>query len=116
HPQSAEATVGGPLAIGEDGRVNVATADPDKNTYIVTATMPAGRVDGVALTVFNGESGPGRTPHGNFVLSEVSASRIDGDTRSALPFGRAEADFSQENYSIADAIDGKPNTGWGIAG
>ncbi len=115
-PDAARAETGGALPILETGLVDVEAADPEKNTYILQATLPAGRTDGLVLHVMNGESGPGRTAHGNFVLSEFTGYQLDGDTRSSLNFARAEADFSQDNYPIAAAIDGKMNTGWGIAG
>ncbi len=115
-PDTAEASAGGPLPVNPEGVVDVSTADAEKNTYIVSATLPAGRVDGIGLTVFSEGNGPGRTPHGNFVLSEISASLVSGEDRKSLTFGKGETTFSQENYPIAAAIDGNLNTGWGIAG
>ncbi len=115
-PNVARAETGGTLPILENGVVDVQAADAEKNTYILQITLPAGRVDGLVLHVLKGDSGPGRSAHGNFVLSEFTGYRLDGDTRSSLRFAHAEADFSQENYPISAAIDGKMDTGWGIAG
>ena len=61
--------------------------------------------------------GPGRAPNGNFVLNEfkLSVGKL-GDKGKLKPakFDSAVADFSQEGYDVAGAIDGNPNTGWAI--
>jgi hypothetical protein len=59
-----------------------------------------------------GSNGPGRTPHGNFVLSEITATV----GKTPIKFARAEADFSQNGFPASDAIDGKASTGWAISG
>ncbi|MEO6035905.1 MAG: DUF1553 domain-containing protein, partial [Verrucomicrobiota bacterium] len=62
-----------------------------------------------------GKGGPGRTDHGNFVLSEIE---MEIATRGGEPrkvkFASAEADFSQDKFSAENAIDGKTDTGWAI--
>ena len=61
-----------------------------------------------ALT--DGAAGPGRTPHGNFVLSEITvtaAPRGRAGAGSGVKFARAEADFVQDGFPVADAIDGE---------
>lgn len=115
-PAAAEATDGGALPVLDGSAVDVSKAAPESNTYIVQTVLGPGRVDGLTLHVFTGENGPGRTPHGNFVLSEILAYRLDGDTRTNLILNRAESAFSQENYPVEQAIDGRLDTGWGVAG
>jgi hypothetical protein len=62
--------------------------------------------------------GPGRAPNGNFVLSEfqVTVAPADDPTKTQpVVFKRAVADFSQQTYEVAKAIDGKLDTGWAVA-
>jgi hypothetical protein len=62
------------------------------------------------------KSGPGRQENGNLTVSEFEALRFDqGATQAvSLKFARASADFDQEGWTAAMAIDGKIATGWGI--
>ncbi len=61
------------------------------------------------------QQGPGRTPHGNFVLSEFLVSVVNGDGQET-PVGLLEghASAEQNGYPIALATDGNPGTGWAI--
>ena len=91
----------------------------DRDTYTVAFDAPP-TIDSIRLEVLKDDqkSGPGRTPHGNFVLSEISATAapLGGDGKSVpIRFVRAEADFSQKDWPVAAAIDGNLATGWGIA-
>src|SRR5207237_7567088 len=61
--------------------------------------------------------GPGRRDNGNFHLNEftVTASpRSDPKAGKPLAWKSAKADFDQEGWTIAHAIDGNPATAWGI--
>ena len=64
--------------------------------------------------------GAGRGSNGNFVLSEVEIEAASQDQPSEfkkVPIARADADYSQANYSINLAIDGKVDrTGWAVDG
>lgn len=63
--------------------------------------------------------GPGRVAHGNFVLTEI---RVQANARAAAPGNpgssiriiSATADVEQKDYPVANAIDGKSDSGWGI--
>lgn len=63
---------------------------------------------------------PGRGSNGNFVLSEVEievASPDQPNDFQKVQIAKADADYSQANYSINLAIDGKVDrTGWAIDG
>jgi hypothetical protein len=62
--------------------------------------------------------GPGRAPNGNVVVSEFKvAVGPEGKPMEAKPvaLARAAADFSQDQYAVAGAIDGKLETGWAIS-
>ncbi len=64
--------------------------------------------------------GAGRGSNGNFVLSEVeveAASLDQPNEFKKVQIARADADYSQANYSINLAIDGKVDrTGWAVDG
>ena len=65
--------------------------------------------------------GPGRAPDGNFVLSEIELKWGAGTNAPDMPakFADARADFSQTDYSVKQAIDGKVEAGvngWAVAG
>jgi hypothetical protein len=100
-----------------DGALKFGGAAPEKDLYTLTFDTK-GMADSLKLEVLkDGESGPGRTPHGNFVLSEIEvfAAPLNApDKAEAVKIARAEADFSQAKYDIADSIDGKLETGWAI--
>jgi mono/diheme cytochrome c family protein len=85
-----------------------------KDTYTVVVELPPERVTGLRLEVLPDDSlpgkGPGRSKNGNFVLSEIAV-RAD----APLALHSPAADFSQGGWPVGDAIDGKPETGWGIS-
>src|SRR5439155_23506393 len=61
--------------------------------------------------------GPGRSNNGNFVLTEITAFVKEGNNDKPLMFKKASADFSQDDYPVANAINGKENKqdkGWAI--
>jgi hypothetical protein len=63
--------------------------------------------------------GPGRTPHGNFVVTEVEvqvAPANQPDQAKGVKIASATADFSQDNFLAAHMLDGNPKTGWAIHG
>jgi hypothetical protein len=101
-------------------------AEPAKGPadYIINASSPLTNITGIMLEVLPDDSlpeyGPGRAPNGNFVLSEIEMKYGLG-TNAAATFARftgARADFSQENFDVAKAIDGVTSgvNGWAIAG
>ncbi len=93
--------------------------NPDRDVYTISFDAEAGAtIDRLRLDVLkDGAGGPGRTPHGNFVLSEIAvkfSAKPDAASQD-VKIVRAEADFSQPNYSIDHAFDGNDDTGWAIA-
>lgn len=64
------------------------------------------------------KNGPGRNAGDpNFVLSKLTAARVTetGDEAGAITFSDAKADFSQNNWQVKKAIDGKTETGWAVS-
>jgi len=65
--------------------------------------------------------GPGRNDDGNFVLSEIELSWAAGTNLpdTSAKFSDARADFSQNDFSVNQAIDGKVfsgRNGWAVGG
>lgn len=61
--------------------------------------------------------GPGRTPHGNFVLSDVTIEAIDLSNEEVLASPKivsASALQEQQGFPAAAAIDGDQATGWAV--
>lgn len=103
-----------------DGSLKFTGEVPDVDSYAFSFDTDATPVDRLKLETFvTGKSGPGRTAHGNFVLTEVVVTVAPKDKpfeAKTIKLARAEADFSQDKFPIAHAIDAKPKTGWGVAG
>lgn len=88
------------------------TAETEK--YIITAKTDLKNIIAVRLEVLADDSlparGPGRSPNGNFVLTDFKVFADD----KPLAIKMASADFSQNDFSVFNAIDDKSETGWGI--
>ena len=99
-----------------DGAIFISGTNPDKDTYTVALTGSEEPVSALRLEALTdpalGRTGPGRTAHGNFVLSELEV-KADG---KPVKLVRGEHDFAQEGFSAQAALDGKPETGWAIFG
>ncbi|HVK07672.1 MAG TPA: DUF1549 and DUF1553 domain-containing protein [Gemmataceae bacterium] len=89
---------------------------PEKDTYTLTFAVPD-RTTALRLEVMTDPSlphrGPGRQDNGNLHLSEVRVYLGDAKGKP-VPISSAAADFNQDGWEIARAIDGKPPTAWGI--
>jgi Protein of unknown function (DUF1549)/Protein of unknown function (DUF1553) len=105
----------------KDNSVLVNGTNPDKDTYTVTVTTKLTNVTALRLEVLPDgglpAQGPGRAQNGNFVLNEFTAKAAPTDKPAdAKPVGlhKAQADFSQEGWAVAGAIDHNPATGWAV--
>jgi mono/diheme cytochrome c family protein len=61
-------------------------------------------------------NGPGRTPHGNFVITGVDGDLVTERDRTPLKFAHATADFTQPSFDPAGVFDANDRTGWAIHG
>ena len=104
-----------------DGSILATGKNPSPETYTVTAHTALAGITGIRLEVLSDPKlpgkGPGRAPNGNFVLNEfkVEVSK-QGDPAKPKPvqLQRPQADFSQQGFEIAKAIDNNPGTGWAV--
>lgn len=93
---------------------------PDKETYIITSSVPPTKITALRLDVLADPSlpmkGPGRQDNGNLTLCEIEAQLFEPGAAQPvkLKFTRATADFDQQGWTSAMAIDGNAATGWGI--
>ena len=113
NPQSAQGTA---IALEANHVVRAQVPAKATDSFTVTLKVPAGSYDSLQLEALSDPTlpskGPGLTDHGNFVLTELTASV--GDTPIKLI--DANADFAQPSFPAQHAIDGVASTGWAIHG
>ncbi len=107
-----------------DGSLLFAAPGPDRTDLTLTFTTAGEQTNLThvrleALTDLSlPNQGPGRTPHGNFVLSEIDLSRRpSGDaTAKSVPvrIRSATASAQQDGFAVARAFDGREDTGWAV--
>ncbi len=99
----------------EDGSVLVSGPNAQEESYELIAHTSLPQVQAIKLEALTHPSlpqtGPGRASNGNFVLSEFGVSFPENNF---FKFEQATADYSQKGYEVAQAIDGKLDTGWAI--
>jgi mono/diheme cytochrome c family protein len=118
----AEATGGASLKTLADMSLRADGPNPANTTYTLLIKTTGRRITGVKLEALPDDGlnarGPGRSVNGNFALSEVSvkataAGAKEADARS-VKLKAATADFSQQDFDVARAIDGRADTHWAI--
>ena len=123
-PVAVKSANGATAEIQSDASVLLSGTNPETDTYEIQLDSDLKDVAAIRLEALIDDKlpskGPGRTPHGNFVLSEITVSiatrDVPGETQQ-LKFANASADFSQDQFAVAQAIDGNAKTGgWAIHG
>jgi mono/diheme cytochrome c family protein len=114
-----ESRGGATLTRQDDGSLLASGTNPNEETYALTVKSLPNRVTAVRLELLPHDSlagkGPGRSINGNVVLTEVRAAvHKPGAAPQPLKFREASADFSQNDFPVKDAIDGKKRSGWAI--
>ncbi|HVJ66729.1 MAG TPA: hypothetical protein VM510_02025, partial [Caulifigura sp.] len=102
----------------------LAPTGPRKGQYVLVADIDMTGVTGIKLEALTDSRlkgmGPGRSPNGNFVVTEFEVSISPKDKpndKQKVELHNAKADFSQAGFDVAQAIDGqKPeaNNGWAV--
>lgn len=126
----AAATESTELTLSPDEAVLAGGPVPDRDSYTVTFRTKPGKATLIRLEALTHDSlgmkGPGRTAHGNFVLSEIGvqvarlpepergADSTDAVERRSVKLASASADYSQPNYPVASALKSVPGPGWGV--
>ncbi len=109
----------------DDGSYLASGPAPNLVDYTIVGDTNLEKITGVMLEVLPDESlpnfGPGRSG-GNFVLSELVMKWSDKGARRAqvdLEVADARADFTQAQYSVKEAVNGKSDgtrDGWAVGG
>jgi hypothetical protein len=120
-PFEMKSSAGATLVKQADHSILVLGVLTAPDTYTVKAKTTLAGITGIRLEVLSDTNlpgkGPGRAANGNFVLSEfqVAFAKDEMDKSKPVRLTRPQATFSQDSFSIANAIDGNLNTGWAIA-
>jgi hypothetical protein len=113
-PTELQSMGGATLTKLPDKSIRADGTNPPQETYTVASTVDLASVTGVRLEALPDDGlagrGPGRSVNGNVVLTEVAV-HVGGEP---VKLRAASADFSQKDYPVAHAIDGKATTGWAI--
>ena len=108
------------LNAADDSLVTTGGPNPAKETYTVTLPADTSGIRGLRLEALADAGFPNKglsRANGNFVLTEVEVEAVAADEKAIrVKLVAAEADFSQGGFPIANAIDGKADTGWAVAG
>jgi mono/diheme cytochrome c family protein len=114
-PESFVSSDGATLTRQSDGSILSGGTRPEKDTVTIVATVPVQRITAIKLEVLTDDSlphrGPGRQDNGNLHLSEFEVFVEGGDS---LTLVNPRADFNQQDWGIARAIDKSEPTAWGI--
>ncbi len=117
----AQSEAGATIEVAEDGSFSVTGESPDTDRTTLRLRVDGTGFTGLRLEVLPLETlsagGPGRGDNGNFVLGEIEVMAIPSSNplgARRIPLKTATADFSQDGWPVAHAIDGKPATGWAI--
>ncbi|MCP4853235.1 MAG: DUF1553 domain-containing protein [Fuerstiella sp.] len=124
-PETSTSSGGATLDKQEDESILVSGENPAKEVYEFVAQVDSNGLTAVRLEGLLHPSltaaGAGRSSNSNVVLSEFEAevaSTVEPDKWEKITFTRAWADHEQPDgdFKIGNAIDGKAETGWAIAG
>ena len=117
-------TNGATLRSLEDHSILAEGENPESDTYELRLKLDAGNLAAVRLETLPTKSlpknGAARSDDGRFRLSEFEAELVGNttDTNSKpkkLKFTQTVADSAEAGFEAAKAIDGKADTGWGVA-
>lgn len=122
-PYELKSTNGATLTREPDQSI-FASGNNGKTDYTIVAKTHLNGITAIRLEMLTDDRLPGKGPGrqgGNFVLGEfeLEVAPISDPTKfRKISFASARATFSQKNYEVAKAIDGKPggpNSGWAIS-
>jgi len=123
-PVEAKASTGDRFWVLEDRSI-LASGKADKGVYELSFETSLANITGLRIEALTDASlrakGPGLAANGNFVLTEFEAVVAPRDTlqqQAPVAFSRAVADFTQDGFDPAQAIDGNRDDqqGWAVAG
>lgn len=116
----AKSTAGVVLTPGADGSLLANGEVPATDRYTVTFNVDGDPITSLRLQALTDPSlpgGPGRTRHGNFVISGIKgAIRAKAVASKEVPveFSVATADFTQNGFDVSGLFDDDKRTGWAV--
>jgi hypothetical protein len=120
-PKRATSQAGAKASVQTDGSVLFSGTRGETDIYTLVAAAESENVTAVRLEVMADDSlpmhGPGRQENGNLHLSEFKLLAAPADNSEApkpASLRNPSADFNQDGWTIAHAIDGNSKTAWGI--
>jgi hypothetical protein len=120
-PKNVESKVGTTLVKQADGSYLATGANPQKDVYLYDAVLPEQGASAFLLECLTDPSlpggGAGRYSNSNFALSgfDVYVKRGNGQPE-LLKLKKAEADFSQKGYEIANVLGKGRRNAWAVDG
>ncbi|HUR46399.1 MAG TPA: PSD1 and planctomycete cytochrome C domain-containing protein, partial [Candidatus Saccharimonadales bacterium] len=103
----------------DDHSVLFSAPGPERNVVTLSFDTSLTNITSLRLEALTDDSrpskGPGRTEHGNFVLTEIviTNSPADGPAKQ-VRIKSALADAEQDGFPVTSAFDGKSKTGWAV--
>ena len=98
------------LAIHADATISASGAPPLTDTYTLTLLVSSS-TNGLRLSALaDSNSGPGRTNHGNFVITGIE---VEANGKKVGIRG-ASATAQQEGFPASAVLDADPRSGWAI--
>lgn len=122
-PRVVEATSseGAALKAQPDGAILVNGRAVQEDAYSLTLALKAGthtalRLEALPEPFPDGQLGLGRNPRDpNFVVSELTVELLSEAGPKPIKLTGARADYSQNGWPVAAAIDGDTKTGWAVS-
>jgi hypothetical protein len=112
---------GATLNVRDDSSVFVDGETPPEDVYTLTISLAAGRhtvlrIEALTEKFPDGQVGVGRNPRDpNFVLSELEVERFADGATQKLALTNPRADYAQDGWPVAAALDGDTKTGWAVS-
>ena len=98
------------LSINSDGTITASGITTPTDTYSIDVS-PRSTTNALRITALTaGNAGPGRTDHGNFVITGID---VEADGKK-LDIRSAKASAEQQGFSASGVIDSDPKSGWAI--
>lgn len=119
-PEVFVASGGATLTKQKDGSIFASGKAAPRENYTVSADVALDRVTAVRVEVMKDKrlpkGGPGRAGNGNMHITDVDLQWFPAGSNAPvkLKISRASADFDQNGWTSAQAIDGDDKTGWAI--
>lgn len=113
-PTSVASKNGAAFKTLDDGSILAVDGNPETDTFTVTVKTSLAGLTAFRLEALPDDSlparGPGRASNGNFVLHEFELTAGDAPVK----WSSVSASHSQQDWAVAGAGDGNPQTGWAI--